>query len=44
MRKLHTEVLIEASPESVWAVLTDFARHGQAGDASCGATRVTVNM
>jgi hypothetical protein len=27
MKKLHTEVLIDASPERVWAVLTDFARY-----------------
>lgn len=28
MKQLHTEVLIEASPEAVWAVLTDFASYG----------------
>ena len=28
MKQLHTEVLIEASPEQVWAVLTDFAHYG----------------
>jgi hypothetical protein len=28
MKQLHTEVLIEAAPEAVWAVLTDFARYG----------------
>jgi hypothetical protein len=27
MKQLHTEVLIEASPEQVWAVLTDFAHY-----------------
>ena len=29
MKQLHTEVLIEASPEQVWAVLTDFARYSE---------------
>jgi hypothetical protein len=28
MKQLHTEVLIDARPESVWAVLTDFAGYG----------------
>jgi hypothetical protein len=28
MKQLHTEVLIEASPEQVWSVLTDFAHYG----------------
>jgi hypothetical protein len=28
MKQLHTEVLIEAAPETVWAVLTDFAHYG----------------
>jgi hypothetical protein len=28
MKRLHTEVLIDAGPEAVWAVLTDFARYG----------------
>jgi hypothetical protein len=28
MKQLRTEVLIEASPEAVWAVLTDFAHYG----------------
>ena len=27
MKRLHTEVLIDASPAEVWAVLTDFARY-----------------
>jgi hypothetical protein len=27
MKRLHTEVLIDASPADVWAVLTDFARY-----------------
>jgi hypothetical protein len=27
MKRLHTEVLIEASPADVWAVLTDFAHY-----------------
>jgi hypothetical protein len=28
VKQLHTEVLIEAGPEAVWAVLTDFAHYG----------------
>ena len=28
MKQLHTEVLIAARPEAVWAVLTEFARYG----------------
>jgi hypothetical protein len=28
MKQLHTEVLIDAAPEAVWAVLTDFAHYG----------------
>ena len=28
MKHLHSEVLIEASPIEVWAVLTDFAKYG----------------
>lgn len=27
MRQIETEILIEASPEKVWAVLTDFENH-----------------
>ena len=27
MKKLHSEILIEASPTEVWTVLTDFARY-----------------
>ncbi|MCF2533090.1 SRPBCC domain-containing protein [Yinghuangia soli] len=29
MRKIETQVVIEAAPEQVWAVLTDFARFGE---------------
>lgn len=29
MKRLHTEVLIDASPSEVWAVLTDFSRYGE---------------
>jgi hypothetical protein len=28
MKKLHTEILIDARPEAVWAVLTDFDHYG----------------
>ncbi len=27
MKQIETEILIEASPEKIWAILTDFAKH-----------------
>lgn len=29
MKRLHSEILIEASPREVWAVLTDFPHYGE---------------
>ena len=29
MKQIETEILIEASPEKIWAILTDFAKHNK---------------
>jgi hypothetical protein len=51
MKRLHTEVLIDASPAEVWAVLTDFSRYGEwnpflvdARGVPCEGTRLRVTL
>lgn len=51
MKRLHTEVLIAASPAEVWAVLTDFSGYHawnpfmvDASGAPCQGTRLRVTL
>ncbi len=42
MKQLHTEVLIEASPAEVWAILTDFSRYGEWNPFMVDASGVAI--